>query len=161
MKLDVEPDVDDVAVADFVSLAVETVKVGAARGFFGSGANEIVIGDRLRADEPAREVGVNPAGGVEISNSAYCIFFGRYISTSLSTRGSRTRATAMPMPSRVGALAAATPVSNSKTVFLPACGRPTIARFIYAIRNKSKTQQTPAVVERWLVLRSPEGPQAN
>ena len=63
--LDVETDVDDVAVLHDVIAAFQTQ--GAAFTGFGPGAGgeEVVEGDDLGTDEAAGDVGVNRAGGVE------------------------------------------------------------------------------------------------
>src|SRR5256714_678592 len=63
--LDVEPDVQDVAVLDLVGLAFEPLEA-AFRGLrVRAGLDQVVPADDLRADETARDVGVNRGRGVE------------------------------------------------------------------------------------------------
>src|SRR5713226_4422609 len=58
-----ESEVDDVAVLDRVLLAFETDLTVIAAGGHRAAGNQMVVGDDLRADEPARDVAVNLPGG--------------------------------------------------------------------------------------------------
>src|SRR6266851_4717110 len=58
-----ESEVDDVAVLDRVLLAFEANLAVVAAGGHRAAGNQMIVGDDLRADEPARDVAVNFPGG--------------------------------------------------------------------------------------------------
>ena len=62
---DVEADVQHVAVADHVRLALEPLQALSRRLGVGAGGDEVVAADHLAADEPARDVGVDRPRRVE------------------------------------------------------------------------------------------------
>ena len=64
------PEVDDVAVLHHVLLAFEAQLAVIAAGLHGAAGDEGVVADHLGADEPARDVAVNLAGGVERDRAA-------------------------------------------------------------------------------------------
>ena len=63
--LDVEADVQDVAVLDHVGLAFEPLRAAPRRLGVRAGVEQVAPRDRLGADEAARDVGVDRRGGVE------------------------------------------------------------------------------------------------
>ena len=62
---DVEADVQDVAVLDDVRLALEPLRAAPGSLGVGSGSDEVVGGDHLAADEPARDVRVDRSRRLE------------------------------------------------------------------------------------------------
>src|SRR5207253_9045187 len=64
-QLDVEADVEDVAVLDDVGLALEPLLAGPGRLRVTTCSHEIVPAHHLAADEAARDVRVDRLGGVE------------------------------------------------------------------------------------------------
>src|SRR5262249_37075714 len=63
--LNVEADVQDIAVADDVRLALERLHPAACSLGVRARVDEVAPADHLAADEPARDVGVDRPGGVE------------------------------------------------------------------------------------------------